>query len=162
VLVKLIPANIFPNESGYRLTTSSLSPEIPTRFRIVPDGTLAAPLPPPQPHSPLPIPENKKTKKSEARKFLEKYTSGPLTIGRMISSTRLSKEISQIDFAKKLKISVAHLCDIEKGRKTVSPERAVKFAKILGLSEKQFIRVALQDELNKAGLNRFQVMIEAA
>ncbi len=101
-------------------------------------------------------------KKSETRRYLEKYTSGPLTIGRILSSTRLAEEISQIDFAKKLKISVSHLCDIEKGRKTVSPERAVKFAKILRLSEKQFIRVVLQDELNKAGLQRFQVMIEAA
>ncbi len=101
-------------------------------------------------------------KKSSARKFLEKYTSGPLTIGRILSSTRLADELSQIEFAEKLGLSVSHLCDIEKGRKTVSPERAVKFAKALGLSEKQFVRIALQDELNKAGLHRFQVMIEAA
>lgn len=100
--------------------------------------------------------------KSEARKFLEKYTSGPLTLGRILSSTRLAENISQVDFAKKLKISVTHLCDIEKGRKTVSPARAVRFAKILGLSEKQFVRIVLQDELNKAGLKKFQVLIEAA
>ncbi len=101
-------------------------------------------------------------KKSESRKFLEKHTTAPLSIGRILSSTRLAEEISQIAFAKQLGISVTHLCDIEKGRKTVSPERAVKFAKILGLSEKQFVRVALQDGLNKAGLEKFQVMIEAA
>lgn len=101
-------------------------------------------------------------KKSTARQTLEKYTSGKLTIGRIISSTRLAHEVSQVDFAKKLGISISHLCDIEKGRKVVSAERAVKFAKILGLSQKQFIRVVLQDELNRAGLKRFLVMIEAA
>ncbi len=44
----------------------------------------------------------------------------------------------------------------------LSPERAARFALALGLSEKQFVRVALQDELNKQGLKRFQVSVEEA
>jgi transcriptional regulator with XRE-family HTH domain len=38
----------------------------------------------------------------------------------------------QPELAKKLGISKSHLNDIEKGRKAVSPERAARFAKILG------------------------------
>ncbi len=102
------------------------------------------------------------TKKSEARKYLEKFTSGPLTIGRMLASTRKGEELSQAEFAKKLGMTASALSDIETGRKNVSPERAARFAKVLGLSERQFIRVALQDALNRAGLDKYQVIIQAA
>jgi len=102
------------------------------------------------------------TKKSGTRKFLEKLTSGPLTIGRLLSSARKCEEETLAQFAKRIGVTVSHLSDIENGRKTVSPERAARFARALGLSEKQFIRVALQDELNRQGLKRFQVSIEEA
>ncbi len=54
----------------------------------------------------------------------------------------------------------SHLCDIEKGRKLVSPKLAAKYANNLGHSERQFVRLALQDQVAKAGL-RFEVKIEA-
>ncbi len=47
----------------------------------------------------------------------------------------LSEEMSQVEFAKQLGISRSHLCDIEKGRKSVSVARAARFAKILGYGE---------------------------
>ena len=83
--------------------------------------------------------------KSEAVKFLEDITGGPLTLGNLLASIRLGDGKSQAEFSRQLGISKSHLCDIEKGRKRVSPERAVKFAHILGYSEKQFLRLALQD-----------------
>ena len=92
------------------------------------------------------------TKKSEAKKFLESMRRGPLTFGKMIESLRLADEISQIDLAKKMGISRAHLCDIEKGRRPVSVERAAHFAKVLGYSINQFVAVGLEDQLRKAGL----------
>lgn len=101
------------------------------------------------------------TKKSKAIQFLEGLTGGPLTLGGLLESIRLCDEQSLAQFGKKLKISPSHLCDIEKGRKVVSPERAVKFAKILGYSEKQFVRLALQDMLNIAGI-KLRVSLEAA
>jgi len=52
--------------------------------------------------------------------------------------------------AKMLAVTRAHICDIEKGRKFVSPARTVRFAKILGYSEKQFVRLALQDQIREA------------
>ncbi len=93
-----------------------------------------------------------KKKKSPARKFLEKAAGRPLTIGGLLESIRLAQEISQINFAKKLQISPSHLCDIEKGRKVVGPERAARFAKILNRSREQFVRLAFQELLDDAGL----------
>lgn len=103
----------------------------------------------------------KKTDYIEAESFLEKIGGAPLTFSRMMESLRLCEEMSQVEFARKLHISRSHLCDIEKGRKTVSPARAVKFAKILGYSEKLFIALALQDMVQKEGL-KFKVTLEAA
>ena len=93
------------------------------------------------------------TKKSKARQYLEKISGGPLTLGSLIESIRLADEIPQLIFAKKLGISPSHLCDIEKQRKVVSPERAAKFAKILGYSKEQFVRLALQEMLDQAGIS---------
>ena len=97
---------------------------------------------------------------NDAMRFLERLTGGRLTLGRALEAIRLGEEESQVDFARRLGISKAHLCDIEKGRKTVSPERAARFARILGYGEKQFIRLGLQDHLSRAGL-KFRVDIRA-
>ena len=99
-------------------------------------------------------------KNSEATKFLEKLIE-ELTFGGLIEAMRQAEEISQVDFAKKLGISKQHLCDIEKGRKFVSPERAAKFAKILGHSEQSFVALALQDIVNQGGL-KLKVSVKAA
>ena len=100
-------------------------------------------------------------KKSNAMKFLEMTAGRPLTLGGLLESIRLGEEMSQVAFAKKLGISPSHLCDIEKGRKTVSPERAARLAKSLGRSEQQFVRLALQQLVNEAGL-RMKVEVAAA
>jgi len=96
-----------------------------------------------------------------AREFLEKYLGGPLTFSDLLESTRLGEEMSQVAFAKKLKISRSHLNDIEKGRKVVSPGRAARFAKILGYSEVVWVKLALQAMLDKEKL-KFKVSVEAA
>ncbi len=49
------------------------------------------------------------TKKSDTRKFLEKITGGPVTLGKLIESIRLGDDLSQADLAKKLKISRSNL-----------------------------------------------------
>lgn len=86
---------------------------------------------------------------------------GPMTIGLFLKAIRESDDISQVDFAKKLKISRANLCDLEKERKLVSPERAAKFARILKVPESALIRLALQDMLRAAHLN-YQVQLKGA
>ncbi len=99
-------------------------------------------------------------KKSEAMKFLDNLV-GKLTFGGLIAAMRQAEEMSQVEFAKKLGISKQHMCDIEKGRKFVSPARAAKFAKILGHSERSFVALALQDVVNQGRL-KLKVTVEAA
>jgi transcriptional regulator with XRE-family HTH domain len=100
-------------------------------------------------------------KKSQAMKLLERLANGPLTLGRAIESVRKCEDLSQDDCAKKLGISKSHLCDVEKGRKIVSPERAAKWARVLGYPESVLVRLAIQGELDAAGL-KYKVEIEAA
>lgn len=102
-----------------------------------------------------------KDKTSDALKLLAKLSGGPLTLGRAIESARKSEELTQLGCAKKLRVSKSHLCDVEKGRKTVSPERAAKWARILGYPESVFVKLAIQAELDAAGL-KYRVEIEAA
>ncbi|MDL1871593.1 helix-turn-helix domain-containing protein [Deltaproteobacteria bacterium PRO3] len=101
-------------------------------------------------------------KKSQAGKVLEKYTGGPLTLGRFLASIRKGEEMGLEEFGKLLGISKSHLSDIENGRKLVSAALAAQYAKKLGYSEKQFIRLTLQDSLNRQGLERYRVGIEAS
>ena len=101
------------------------------------------------------------TRKSKTIKFLEKYSGGPLTVGGILEAHRLSEQISQVDLSKQLNISKAHLCDIEKGRRRVSPERAALFAKLIGANPEQLIRLSLQELIDQSGL-KFKVELKVA
>lgn len=94
---------------------------------------------------------NTKNNKVEAKYFLRKLV-GPVSFGQMIRAWRLSQELGLVEMANLLGISKQDLCNIEKGRKLVSVERAVSFAKSLNMSEKVFAVYALQDQLRKAGI----------
>ena len=100
-------------------------------------------------------------KKSSALTSLEKIRGNSLTFGKMIESIRKADEISQVALALKMKISKAHLCDIEKGRRTVTLPRAIQFAKALGYSTTQFAAKALEDQAREVGLI-IKITIEAA
>ena len=100
-------------------------------------------------------------KKSEAMQFLEKLAGGPLTIGELLRALRKSEGKTQEDFAQSLEISKQHLCDIEKGRKFVTPGRAAVFAVRLSQPPAFFIQIALQEELKQAGL-KIKIKVEAA
>ena len=92
-------------------------------------------------------------------KNLEKKL-GEMTVAKYLKSFRLADEISQVDFAKKLGLSKGNLCDIEKGRKMISPERASKIAKKIKVPEKVLIQLALQDSLRAARL-KYKVDLKA-
>ncbi len=100
-------------------------------------------------------------KGAEASQFIEKLV-GKLTFAKVLHATRLSAGFNQQQFAKKLGISKQHLCDIEKGRKTVSPARAWAWAKKLGFHPKQWAELALQDLLANEGLKGVRVRLEVA
>lgn len=97
----------------------------------------------------------------EAEAYLRRLRKGPLTFGQMIQSLRICDEISQSELASKIGITRANLCDIEKGRRTVTPSLAAKFAKVLGYSIHQFVALCLEDQLKKAGL-KMKVELKAA
>jgi transcriptional regulator with XRE-family HTH domain len=100
-------------------------------------------------------------RKSVAVRTLEKICGGPLTFGGAPNAARRCQDLSQAALAEQLGVSKSHLCDVEKGRKTVSPERAVAWAHVLGYPESLFAQLAVQDALDAAGL-KYRVYIEAA
>jgi hypothetical protein len=57
--------------------------------------------------------------------------------------------------------SRSHLCDVEKGRKVVSPERAAAWAETLGFPPTVFVKLALQEQLDRAGV-KMSVEVAAA
>ena len=103
----------------------------------------------------------RKKPKSEAVKTMERITGGPLTLARLLQSIRLGEDETLAEFAKRLDISRQHLCDIEKGRKVVGPERAARFAEVLGYSKEQFVALALQALVDEADLG-MKVEVKAA
>jgi transcriptional regulator with XRE-family HTH domain len=102
-----------------------------------------------------------KEKKSAAVKYLEKLRGGPLTFGALLHSIRETDEHTLEDLAKRLGISRSHLCDIEKGRRAVSAERAARWARTLGYAEALFVKLAMQAELDAAGI-KLRVDVKAA
>lgn len=100
-------------------------------------------------------------KKSDTMRYLEEVAGRLLTLSAPLESIRLAEGMSQAALAEKPGISASHLCDIKKGRKVVSPEWAARFAKALGRSQQQFVRLALQESIDEAGL-KMKVDIAAA
>ncbi len=99
-------------------------------------------------------------KKFYGIKNLEK-NFGKLTVGEFLRSWRLSEEMSLKDFGKLIGLSIANLCDIEKGRKGVSPEKAEKIAKALKVPPALLVRLSIEESLQSAGL-KYQVEIKPA
>jgi transcriptional regulator with XRE-family HTH domain len=107
----------------------------------------------------------KKRKKSsesamDAREFMEREF-GPLTFGRAMSGIRAIEGATLMRFAKRLGVSAQHLSDVEKDRRVVSAERAADWARRLGHPPAVLVRLALQREVDAAGL-KLKVSVEAA
>ena len=64
----------------------------------------------------------------------------------------LIKHSEEVEFAKLLEISRQNLCDIEHNRRFISPKMAAEFARKLGYSSRHFVRICLQDLLNRDGI----------
>lgn len=84
---------------------------------------------------------------------------GKLTVGELLHSWRTSEEMSLKDFGKRIGMSVPNLCDIEKGRKGVSPEKAEQIAKAIGVPSALLVRLSIEESLQAAGL-RYTVEIK--
>jgi transcriptional regulator with XRE-family HTH domain len=99
-------------------------------------------------------------KRSTARKQLEALAGGPLTLAKLVRAIREGEEWSLAGMGRKLGVTRAHVAAIEHG-KSLSPERAARYARALGYSESQFVRLALQAEITRAGLH-YTVEVRAA
>ena len=97
------------------------------------------------------------------RRYFAKLESefGRLSFADAIKAYRISEDLSQSEFAKKLNLSVQNLNDLEKGRKIPSPSRVSKIAKKIKLPEMPLIQLALRDALSKEGF-KYDVKLEAA
>jgi DNA-binding XRE family transcriptional regulator len=87
------------------------------------------------------------------RKFKSQLDAevGPLSFALFMRIARTSLGLTQEQLGKKLGLSRANICDIEKGRHLVSTELAIKVARKAGLSEKMALQACLQDQVRKAG-----------
>jgi transcriptional regulator with XRE-family HTH domain len=104
--------------------------------------------------------KNKKTKSNgyviNIEEIRAKY--GQPTFARLLRSTRTRDDLTQNEMAKKLKISVSHLSDLENERKYVSVARAAEFARRMKEPIELFVTYALRDQIRLAGLD-FEVKI---
>jgi DNA-binding XRE family transcriptional regulator len=98
------------------------------------------------------------TKKS--KEVFEKI-NGPFTFSTFMLGARTTLGLTQVKMAKKLGISKAALCEIEKGRTLVSALAAVRYAKKAGFSVTVALEACLQDQLRKANIKK-RVRLEDA
>ena len=88
----------------------------------------------------------------DAGAFLERKL-GRLTLGKTLAAIRGGEELSLAAFAVKLGTTAAKVSDIEHGRRHLGPRRAAEWARSLGYSEAQFVRLALQEMVDEEGLD---------
>ena len=89
----------------------------------------------------------------DAKKFMEEIMGERFSFAMLFRSIRTRDDLTQRELADKLGVTVSHVSDIENGRKFVSVERASEFAHKLKDSEKFFVSIALQDQVNQADLD---------
>jgi transcriptional regulator with XRE-family HTH domain len=103
----------------------------------------------------------RKSKGSSGSKLERRLLDGPLTFGAAIEGLRIGEELSQAAFARKLGVSRQYLCDVEKGRRLVSPDQAARFARAFGHPPNVLVELALQDAVRASGL-KLKVTVCAA
>lgn len=96
----------------------------------------------------------------EANQVLEK-SQGIFSFATFMLGIRTTLELSQAEMAKRLGISRAALCEIEKGRTLVGPKAASRYAKKAGFSETVALEACFQDQLRKAKIKK-RVRVEEA
>jgi plasmid maintenance system antidote protein VapI len=103
----------------------------------------------------------RKSKGSLDSNLEERILGGPLTFGAAVEALCVGDDLSPAAFARKLGISRQYLCDVENGRRSVSPDQAARFAKAFGHPPNVLVRLALQDAVRASGL-KLKVSVDAA
>lgn len=76
-----------------------------------------------------------------------------LSLGEFLKAHRQGEGLSQSGFAKILGVSKQRLCDLEANRSNVSIKLCKTLAKKLDLPAEWLVKLALQHQLKKEGLN---------
>jgi DNA-binding XRE family transcriptional regulator len=84
-----------------------------------------------------------------------------INFATFIVAARTNMGITQTELAKRLHVTRSFVCDLEKGRLSVSPKLAMKIAKLAGLSEQVAVTLCLQDILERAEIS-YKVELKAA
>ncbi len=79
--------------------------------------------------------------------------NAPLSLGDFLRTHRLGEEFSQTDFADFLGISKQRLSDLENDKGNVSIKLCKELAIKIGVPAEWLASLALQDMINKEGLN---------
>ena len=95
----------------------------------------------------------------ELTAYLDKLIGEPMTLGRFLKSHREDEGLSLADMAKELGVSRQHLHAVERG-KGVSVARAVRWGELLGYFPDMMAELALQSEIDAAGLSGWRVKLE--
>jgi transcriptional regulator with XRE-family HTH domain len=101
-----------------------------------------------------------KKKKIQTTADLEKVM-GPLTFAKVLKAWRQCEGLSQKDLAKRLGVTPSTLAGLESGRSIPSLKRAERIAKNMGAMPQQWVRLALQDYINKSGVE-YSIKVEVA
>jgi len=91
-------------------------------------------------------------KSKSARAVLERLNGGPLTFGQMVRAIRETDGVTQEGLAGRLGIGKAFVSDVENGRRVPSAEKALEWGKALGYPSAMFVELALQAQLDAAGI----------
>ncbi len=102
-----------------------------------------------------------RNRNAKALNSLQAISEKALTLGNLLSAIRQGEDLSQAEFSLMLGISKQYLSDLEHGRRFASPKAAVQYAEKLGYSPNQFLRLSLQDIVNRDGID-FYVNVKAA
>jgi transcriptional regulator with XRE-family HTH domain len=86
---------------------------------------------------------------------LQEISGEAFTFSSFMIAIRQGEDLSQVEFARILGVSKQFICDLERGRRFVSPKVAEQFALKLGYSPTQFVRLCLQEMITKQGLKYF-------
>lgn len=76
------------------------------------------------------------------------------SFGDFVRDIRECDELSQIELAKRMRVSRQFIHAIEKNKANISLEMAIKIARALGYPLEAFVEVFLNDLLRKSGINK--------
>ena len=100
------------------------------------------------------------TKRKPLGEVLERL-NGPLTFGRFVVAERMREGLTQAELARRIGMSRAKLCDIEKSRQLVSVALAAKIAKKAKWSPEVAIEACLQDQVARAHVGPWRAKVVA-